>query len=181
MTTLDQPRPAAAPRRPWGLAAALVTVLAVVSLLAYALSARDRSQVLEGPAPDFTLQTFDGETVRLSDLRGTPVVLNFWASWCVECDKEMALLEASAQRHQGEVVFLGIDYLDTEPKARAYLEQYGITYPSGPDLGGRISNAYNIKGVPETFFIARDGTIQGLKIGPLTEAELEGWVGELIR
>ena len=91
----------------------------------------------------------------------------------------MALLEESAQRYQGEIVFLGIDYLDTEPKARAYLERFGITYPNGPDLGGRISNDFNIKGGPETFFIGRDGTIQGLKVGPLTQAELEGWIAQL--
>ena len=134
---------------------------------------------MSGPAPDFTIQSFDGSSIRLSDFKGTPVIINFWASWCLECDKEMAFLQESAQRYEGEVMFLGIDYLDTEPKARAYLERFEITYPNAPDLGGRISNDFNIKGVPETFFIGKDGTIRGLKVGPLTKAELESWIAQL--
>lgn len=152
----------------------------MIGLLAYALATRDRAQLIAGPAPDFTLQTFDGETIRLSELRGAPVILNFWASWCVECDKEMALLEQSAQRYEGKVHFLGVDYLDTEPKARAYLERFDITYPSGPDLGSRISNDFNIQGVPETFFIGKDGTIRGIKIGPISQSELDGWIAQLL-
>lgn len=167
-------------RRVWWAIPVLVAVVALLGILGYALIAKDRTQVVSGPAPDFTLTTFEGEQVTLSAFQGKPVVINFWASWCVECDKEMAMLEAMHQRYGDEVVFIGIDYLDTEPKAREYLAQYGTSYINGQDLGGRISNDYNIKGVPETFFIAADGTIQGLKIGPLTESELQGWMDNLL-
>lgn len=184
MTTIEQPLNGQSnrnetPQRPWWMILTLVTVLAVLALFAYALINRDRAQLMSGPAPDFTIQSFAGEEITLSQFKGTPVVLNFWASWCLECDKEMALLEESAKRYENEVIFLGIDYLDTEPKARAYLERFDISYPNGPDLGGRVSNDFNIKGVPETFFIGKDGTIKGLKVGPLTEVELEGWIAQL--
>lgn len=184
LTTTEQSAPSTTGERvnasrPWWFIPTFVTVLAVIGLLAYALAIRDRSQLMSGPAPNFTLQTFDGEAIELSALQGKPVIINFWASWCIECDKEMAFLERASVAHQGEVVFLGIDYLDTEPKAREYLAQYGISYPNGPDLGGRISNDYNIKGVPETFFIGKDGTIRGIKVGPLEEAELAGWITQL--
>ncbi|MBA3531690.1 MAG: TlpA family protein disulfide reductase [Ardenticatenales bacterium] len=179
MTTQTIDRPTLGTQRPWWMLPALVVVLSVLGLLAYGLMARGRGQLVDGPAPDFTLQSFAGEPVTLSELRGQPVILNFWASWCRECDKEMRLLESSYQRYQDEIVFLGIDYIDTEDKARAYLEQYGITYPNGPDLGSRIANDYRIKGVPETFFIGKDGTVRGVHIGPLAQADLEAWIEQL--
>jgi cytochrome c biogenesis protein CcmG, thiol:disulfide interchange protein DsbE len=165
--------------RPWWIMPALVVALAVIGLLAYGLLAESRGRPETGPAPDFALHTFDGETLRLSDYHGQPVVINFWASWCIECDREMPALENSYRRHQGEVMFLGVDYLDTERPAREYLARFGTTYPNGPDLGSRISDAYRIRGVPETFFIGKDGTVRGVHIGPLDEAQLEGWIAQL--
>ena len=132
------------------------------------------------PAPDFVLETFAGDTVALSDLRGQVVVLNFWASWCKECEEEAADLQALAEAYDGRgATVLGVDYTDTEPAARAYLERFGVTYPNGPDAGGQISRAYRITGVPETIVIDTEGrivplTIRGLDApaprvkGPLT-------------
>jgi cytochrome c biogenesis protein CcmG/thiol:disulfide interchange protein DsbE len=175
---LDQPTQAAR-SRPWWVIPSLVIAALVLALLAYGLWSSDRSQLVDGPAPEFTLQTFDGEQVALQELRGKPVIVNFWASWCRECDKEMRLLQRAHERYGDEIVLLGIDHIDTEPKALAYLEQYGITYTNGPDLGGRIASAFNIKGVPETFFIGADGTIRGMHLGPLDEADLSGWIAQL--
>ncbi|MGH2543696.1 MAG: TlpA family protein disulfide reductase [Ardenticatenaceae bacterium] len=174
---IERQRPAAP--RPWWVLPALSCALAVVALLAYGLVVSSRAQPAAGPAPDFTLQTFEDETIRLSDFRGTPVVINFWASWCLECKVEAPLLEATWRKYQGEVLFIGVDYVDTEPAALAYLEEFDITYPNGPDLGTKISDMYRIKGVPETFFIDRAGNLQGVKIGPLGEAELEGWIARI--
>jgi cytochrome c biogenesis protein CcmG/thiol:disulfide interchange protein DsbE len=78
------------------------------------------------------------------------------------------------------VVFLGVDYVDTEAEALAYITEFNITYPNGPDIGTRISQAYRIQGVPETFFVAKDGTLRGVKIGPLYPPELEEWLGQLL-
>lgn len=179
MTPLEQPANSTS-RRPWWAIPVMLTVFAILALFTYALINRDRTQVMSGAAPDFTIQTFDGQSITLSELQGQPVIINFWASWCIECDKEMAFLEDASQQYAGQITFLGIDYLDTEPKALAYLDRFDITYPNAPDLGGRISNDFNIKGVPETFFIAKDGTIQDLKIGPLSETELENKIRELL-
>lgn len=77
-------------------------------------------------------------------------------------------------------MFLGVDYVDTEPEARAYLAEFDITYPNGPDAGTRISQAFRIQGVPETYFIGRDGTLRGLKVEPLTPPELEEWLEPLL-
>ena len=135
-------------------------------------------------APDFTLPLFDmfeEEQISLADLRGQVVVINFWASWCVECYKEAALLEQAWQDYKGQgVMFIGVDQLDTEKEALKYMAKYGITYPSGPDMGDKISQAYGITGVPETFFIDKDGKIAHVQIGPIEQPALYGLLDKLI-
>ncbi|NQS92000.1 MAG: TlpA family protein disulfide reductase, partial [Chloroflexi bacterium] len=120
------------------------------------------------PAPEFDLITFSGETYRLSDYRGSVVVINFWASWCESCKPEARDLESAYQNYlsRGDVIFLGIDYVDTEREALAYLEEFQITYPNGPDLRTEISQAFRIRGVPETFIIDQNGLIAHVQIGP---------------
>lgn len=135
----------------------------------------------EWHAPDFTLTTFDNQQVTLKELRGKVVVLNFWASWCQPCRLEAAYLEQTWRKYKDQgVVFIGVDYVDTEPNALAYLKEFDITYFNGPDLGTRISQAYGIKGVPETFYIAKNGELRGVKIGPLETPELEQKIEELL-
>jgi cytochrome c biogenesis protein CcmG/thiol:disulfide interchange protein DsbE len=125
------------------------------------------------PAPEFELITFEGETYRLSEYRGSVIVINFWASWCESCKPEAKDLEAAYQfyKPRGDVLFLGVDYVDTEPEALAYLEEFGITYPNGPDLRTEISQAFRIRGVPETFIIDQEGVIAHLQIGPYRSLE----------
>jgi cytochrome c biogenesis protein CcmG/thiol:disulfide interchange protein DsbE len=140
-------------------------------------------------APDWSLPLFndyrggwDSATLNLADLRGKGVVLNFWASWCTECEKEAAALEAAWRQYRDKgIVFVGIDYLDQEPAAKRYLARYNTTYPNGPDLAGRISKRYTIRGVPETFFINPEGKIVGCrKLGPLSEEELRQRIAEIM-
>jgi cytochrome c biogenesis protein CcmG, thiol:disulfide interchange protein DsbE len=147
----------------------VLILLAFVLLLAARLIQTNQSeQRASGPAPDFTFTTFEGETIALSDLRGKGVVLNFWASWCDPCRDEAALLEATAQREKDNgIVFIGLDYLDQEPAAKAYLAEFGITYPNGPDLQSAAARKYGIKGVPETFTINPEGQIEDIVIGPV--------------
>lgn len=155
--------------------------LVVLGILGAGMVLRGRGQVNQGPAPDFTLETFDGQVIRLSDYRGTPVIINFWASWCLECYREAPILEEAWRRHKEHVMFIGVDYVDTEPAARAYLKRFDITYPNGMDRGSLISDAYRVQGVPETFFIDRQGIVRGVKIGPITADELETWINTLMR
>jgi cytochrome c biogenesis protein CcmG/thiol:disulfide interchange protein DsbE len=125
------------------------------------------------PAPDFELVAFDGKSYRLSDYRGSVVLINFWASWCESCKPEARDLEEAYQYYlsRGDVLFLGVDYVDTEPEALEYLEEFGITYPNGPDLRTKISQAYRIRGVPETFIIDQQGNIAHVQIGPYLSLE----------
>ena len=121
-------------------------------------------------APITPFATFDGATATLAEFRGEPVVLNFWASWCKPCEQEAADLQTAWEEYDpsGQVVFLGVDYVDTEPEAKEYLAKFDITYPNGPDLGTRISQTFRIQGVPETYFIDQDGNLTFVKKGPFT-------------
>jgi len=158
----------------WLRVVAYGLVLALLALLGWGLVRTYAGPLDEGLAPDFTLYTFDGQEITLSDLKGQVVAINFWASWCPPCRDEAPYLEATWRKYRDQgVVFLGVDYVDTDREALAYLEEFGITYPNGPDLGTRISQAYRIQGVPETFFVGKDGTLRGVKIGPLAPPELD--------
>lgn len=164
-----------------GHIAAYSFVLGLLALLAWGLINSQRGQVQSGTAPDFMLVSFDGREITLSDLRGQVVIINFWASWCPPCREEAAYLEQTWRKYQDQgVVFIGVDYLDTEKEALAYIEEFDITYLNGPDLGTKISEAYNIQGVPETFYVAKNGELRGLKVGPLIPPELDNKIDELL-
>lgn len=176
VTSLDAPSdeasiPAGPPRaavRFWQAVIVGILFIFIVFLGARLIQANRSELRASGGAPPFTFTTFDGETISLSDLQGKGVVLNFWASWCDPCREEAVLLEESWQAEKDNgIVFLGLDYLDQEPAALAYLEQYGVTYPNGPDLRSEAARRYGIKGVPETFFIDPEGKIVEIIIGPI--------------
>jgi len=160
---------------------AFAGVFLVLGVLGWGLNRTRSGPIGSGPAPDFTLIGFDGQTVRLADLRGQVVVVNFWASWCPPCREEAAYLEKTWRDYHGRgVVFLGVDWVDTEKEALAYLAEFNITYLNGPDLGTRIAQAYRIQGVPETFFIDKSGQVRWVKVGPLYPPELEDKIDELL-
>jgi cytochrome c biogenesis protein CcmG/thiol:disulfide interchange protein DsbE len=167
-------------RRPWKILA-FGGVLALLGLLGWGLVRVQAGPRAQGEAPDFSLITFDGDELALSDLRGQVVVINFWASWCPPCREEAAYLESTWREYEDRgVVFIGVDYVDTDAEALAYIDEFDITYPNGPDLGTKISQAYQIRGVPETFFVAKDGTLRGVKVGPLFTPELEDRIDGLL-
>ena len=171
--TQDAPEVGKGSARKWGVILAWVFVLGLLLVLGVGLIRTQEGPIGVGDrVPDLTLTTFDGELISFKDLAGDVVVINFWASWCKPCEQEAAELEQAYQIYKDEgVVFLGVDYVDTETEARQYLEKFGITYPNGPDLGTRISQAFRIRGVPETYIIGPDGRLAAVKIGPYTSLE----------
>ena len=159
----------------WAVAA-FSGVLFVLVLMGIRLFQNDSSPVELGKNPkDFSLTTYAGGVIHTADLHGKVVLVNFWASWCTTCDEEAALLEEAWQVYQiidpGRVIFLGVAYMDTEPASRAYLAEYGVTYPNGPDLRGAISKIYQVNSVPETYVLDSDGTLRYLKIGSFTSID----------
>jgi cytochrome c biogenesis protein CcmG/thiol:disulfide interchange protein DsbE len=167
---------------------AVLLVLGLLIVIGYALYQRSRSTPTSGPAPKFTVSIFDhegltnrGEALRLADLKGKVVVLNFWASYCVPCQDEAPLLERVWREYSDQnVVFLGVNTDDIESDARAYMTQYGITYPNAPDIGGRIEDQYRITGIPETFIINPNGEITRHFISEVNEAELRAEIGRAL-
>lgn len=167
-----------------GALAAWVGVFALLALLALGLLRNQEGPITVGEeVPEFRLTTFEGDQISFDDLKGKVVVLNFWASWCKPCEQEAAELESAWRIYQprGDVVFLGVDYIDTETEALAYLEKFDVTYPNGPDLRTKISQAFRIRGVPETYIINRDGKLAAFKISPfLSLAEIQSMIDPLL-
>ncbi len=158
----------------WAILIGLLVILAVT------LNRSQQGTVQPGDRMrDFTMTMFSGyefngqSQVKLSDLHGKVLLVNFWASWCKPCEQEAADLRAAWEHYKpsGNVAFIGVDYVDTEPEARAYLEKFGITYPNGPDLGTQVSQLFRIKGVPETYFIDGSGVLRYVQIGPFSSVD----------
>ena len=178
---LEEPSPPARGRKKIGIIVTFACILALLGLLAWGLRKVQAGPLSTGMAPDFTITDFDGTTVTLSELRGQVVIINFWASWCSPCREEAAYLEATWRKYEGRgVVFVGVDWVDTEKEALAYIDEFDITYFNGPDIGTRIAQAYNIQGVPETFFVAKNGELRGVHIGPLQSPQLDETIEELL-
>lgn len=164
-----------------GLIVTFAVLLALLGLLAWGLKKVQAGPVSSGMAPDFSLTSFDGRTLKLSELRGQVVIINFWASWCPPCREEAAYLEQTWRKYEGKgVIFIGVDWVDTEKEALAYMDEFDLTYFNGPDIGTRIAQAYNIQGVPETFYVSKNGELRGVHIGPLKSPELDDKIDELL-
>ncbi len=173
----DEIEAEALPRRRFGLISIvlIVGIVVVAAVFGVALARQNQKvQPTAGPAPDFTVTTFDGETITLSELRGQVVVINFWASWCGPCRDEAPALENIWQQYRDRgVVMLGVTYADADAKSLAFIDEFNMTYPNAPDRGTRISDMlYHIQGVPETFVVDRSGNIAEFIYAPTNEAAL---------
>jgi len=154
-----------------------VIIVAVVIFVLFAGLGKDPaiidSPLIGKPAPPFALKAVgSGETIDLTALRGKPVVLNFWATWCGPCYEEHPTLVANA-RNLPNVQFVGVVFNDEEDKIMRFLAQRGTAYPTLLDTNGKTAIAYGVGGVPETYFINPAGTIVAKYAGPLSTEELQ--------
>lgn len=159
------------------VSAALI-VLLIVRLAAAnsASSASPGASLIGHPAPNFTLTVWNGGTPRtidLASLKGRPVLVNFYASWCTDCGEEQPILRAESQKYASSVVFLGVAFQDKQSDSLGFLHQYGITYPSGPDVAGTAATDYGVTGVPETILIDRNGNVAHHFYGAVDAASLD--------
>ena len=125
-------------------------------------------------APDFSLADLDGNPIHLADLRGRPVIVNFWASWCGPCVEEFPLLRDAVAEHGDDgLAVIGIVFDDRSEAARGFMRRNEATWPAAMDPGQRVADAYGILSVPETFFIGRDGTVVARQIGQFSAPSLD--------
>jgi cytochrome c biogenesis protein CcmG/thiol:disulfide interchange protein DsbE len=118
--------------------------------------------------------------VQLEELRGTPVVLNFWASWCIPCKDEAPFLAAAAQAHRRDVAFLGVDIQDFTADARRFLSRLDVPYPSVRETGAKVHTAYGLTGVPETYYIDGRGRVVGHATGAVSPEDLDRDIASLL-
>lgn len=131
------------------------------------------------PAPDFTLQTLEGDTVTLSDLRGRPVVVNFWATWCPPCRAEIPALDAVYRERAGDVVILGVDVQENPATVAAFVDEIGMSYPVPLDPNAEVARLYRVRAFPTTVFVDADGIVRHIVSGPLNEPLLYTRLTEL--
>ena len=165
-------------RRLVRIAAVMVPAAAFIALLAFGLLRAGGPPGVGDEAPDFSagLLGDDGRLV-LADLRGAPVVLNFWASWCGPCRDEAPILNAAAERYEGRVHVVGVNVRDSRIDALDFAREYDYRFPSVVDADGRIYDDYGLTGQPETFVIDAEGKVFQHIQGPfLSEADLFGQI-----
>jgi cytochrome c biogenesis protein CcmG/thiol:disulfide interchange protein DsbE len=167
-----------------------ITVLVAVGflgLLLWGMLHREPITGLSGvtmvnrPAPDFNLTTFEGDTISLADQRGKPVVINFWASWCPPCRIEAPLIERTWRAYKDRgLIFLGINIQDRKEDALNYMREFDITYPNGPDPTGEIAIDYGVSGLPVTFFVSRKGEVVRRWVGAVEHSVLVSAIEEIM-
>jgi len=132
-------------------------------------------------APDFELATLDGGIVRLSELRGNPVLINFWASWCGPCRTEMPHIQAAYENHaRNGLVVLGVDQMESPGSVSRFAEEFGLTFPIPMDSDGEVSAVYQARGLPTSFFVDPDGVIQATFTGPMSSGFIESKLEEIV-
>lgn len=138
------------------------------------------SALVGKPAPAFDLEKYDGGRISLASLKGNMVILTFWATWCAPCKVEMPTLEAAYGKHGGKgVTVVGVNYQQEKPQVKKFAESNKMTFPIVMDTDGKASDAYNVPGLPTTFFIDADGKLAGYHEGIVKPEMLEEWIVKL--
>ncbi|MCW5873386.1 MAG: TlpA family protein disulfide reductase [Anaerolineales bacterium] len=133
--------------------------------------------VVGSPAPDFVLENLQGQPVRLSELRGQPVLLNFWATWCGPCRQEMPTIQA--RYNQGGFAVLAVDFAESRQQVQGFLDEIGVELPVVLDSDGSVQELYRVRGYPSTFFIDAQGIIRFFHIGELSAANIDNYLRQM--
>ena len=163
---------------------ALATTLIIAPACASAASGKEAKELPPAPgvgrrAPDFTLTDLEGRQIRLSDLRGKVVFLNFWATWCPACREEMPEIEAFYRQHKDEeVVVIGVDLYEPEETVRQFVQRGGYSWNFVIDTTGEVSRSYQVTALPTSFFLNRDGVIRAIHSGAMTKRVMETRLSE---
>ncbi len=158
-----------------GQAAALALVAGLLALLVWKLTHQQHAPRVGAAAPTFTLRRLDGGgTVSLASLRGKPVVLNFWASWCIPCKTEAKALEQAWSQYRNRVAFIGVDFHDVTGDARRFVAAHELSFPMVQDGSGDVTGSYGITQVPETYVLDRQGHVVLHLAGPVTDPAFAG-------
>ncbi|MGD2162934.1 MAG: TlpA disulfide reductase family protein [Anaerolineales bacterium] len=171
---------------------ALLVVTFIMGVAWIVVSAADEAQTTSGQipsprqgflAPDFSLNTLEGQQITLSELRGDPIIVNLWASWCPPCRAEMPAIQKVYDQNQArglQVLAVNMTYQDSETAAEAFVQEYELSFPVLLDMTGMVGNGYQMRALPSTYFIDREGIIQQVIIGgPMSEATLQSAVEAL--
>lgn len=151
----------------------VITALVVVATLAVVVLLGGSSNTADRPAPGFPKQVLVGPRVSLAQLRGQPVIVNFWASWCGPCKRELPQLERLSDLLRGRATLVGIDWGDSADRARAFIKRFHLTYPILRDADNSVGNDFGLAGLPTTFLIDRRGRIRVTLRGPQTVDTIE--------
>ena len=165
-----------------GTAVLLAGFLALALALALQLARQNARQPTGGSAPDFHLKLFDGGELRLSELRGQVLLLNFWASWCPPCRDEAPDLQAlHSDFSEAGLTVIGINILESSrEKALDFIDEFGLSYPNGEDTGQFIAKLYRVEAPPESFLIDRTGEIQRFVLGAVSYDDMSRSIRELL-
>ena len=180
--------------RGWGFAIAAVPVAALIALLAWALAQSGGNpgglgvndefgevSITLGPAPPLSLPLLDGGSIDLAELRGKVVMIDFWSSWCPPCIEEAPVLSQTYREYAGrEVEFLGVAIWDEADDIGRYIQQFDLSYPNSLDARGAVAINYGVRGIPEKYFIDREGQLVRKFSGPVKAEELRAIIDQML-
>jgi peroxiredoxin len=144
--------------------------------LEYYSNTNNPNPAINSAAPDFLLQNIIGDEVRLSQYRGSPVLINFWATWCQPCQIEMEHIQNRYYQYNPDMVVLGVNFNEPLSSVQEFIEEQHLTFDVVLDNGGRIQELYQIRGYPTTYFVDSEGIIRVIHIGFMTEDQLDGYL-----
>ena len=174
-------------KKPIVVSLAGLLLIAFLALLGFGLANRSPVTGLSGftrinkPVPELNAERYNGTRLVLSEHIGQPMVINFWASWCVPCRDEQPILESTWRDYADkDVLFVGVNIQDEEAVGRAYLKEFDVTYPNVKDDKGRATVEFGVIGLPVTFFVNKQGLVERRYVGALNSLQLTGWVEDII-